>query len=144
MAGATGSKCDMDRDGSFFVFSFGFPREFTLQRGNGVPRPTGKQTQLGQSDIVWQKALASGSLLKVSAVDNRELFHALHEQRGAGERFSIIFRTIKTFIPIDPVVGAEVNSPKYRFVSKAEVAAGVVRPKLGDAEPRSKSKAGST
>ena len=118
--GAPVDKQDMARDASFYVFSFGYPREFTLQRGNGVPKPTGKQKQLEQSDIIWQKALASGSLLKVSAADNRELFHALHKMPGAGERWSLIFRVIKNFIPINVATAADVNDLNlYRFVSLA-------------------------
>lgn len=126
--GATSEKCDMECDASFYVFSFGFPRKFTLQTGRGVPNPKAKETLLQQSDIVWQKALASGSLLKVSAEDNRTLFHALHRDKDAGERWSLIFRVIKTFIPIDAAVASEVNSKRYAFVSKAQARAGKVVP----------------
>jgi hypothetical protein len=116
----------MAYDASFFVFSFGFPREFTIQKGNGVPGK--KKNPLNQQDIIWQKALASGSLLKVSARDNRDYYHALHKAKGAGERWSLIFRVIKTFILIDPVVAEEVNNSMYRFVSKAQVKAGRLQP----------------
>ena len=47
---------------------------------------------------------------------------------GAGERWSLIFRVIKTFIPIEPDVAVEVNDPMYRFVSTAQVEAGRVAP----------------
>ena len=125
MKGATADKCDMASDASFFVFSFGFPREFTMQRNNRSPDgTTGDHKKLTASDIVWQKALASGSLLKVAAIDNRTLYHALHKMDGAGERWSLIFRSIKTFIPVNPIVAAEVNHPMYRFVSKAQQQAG--------------------
>ena len=114
-----GENDDMAGDASFYVFSFGFAREFTLQHGSGLPN--GKDgKKLKQSDIVWQKALASGSLLKVSAQDNRELHHAVHKMKGAGERWSLIFRVIKTFIPVEPDVADEVNHSMYRFVSKAQ------------------------
>jgi hypothetical protein len=112
----------MARDGSFFVFSFGFARDFTLQKGNAKP------PHLAKKDIVWQEALRSGSLLKVSAKDNRTYYHALHKAQGAGERWSLIFRVIKSFIPIDHAVAAEVNDRMYRFVSKKQVEAGARRP----------------
>ena len=130
VGGATANKCDMAADASFYVFSFHHLSsfEFFLQHGRGVPNPTGKEAKLKPADIVWKKALASGSLLKVSARDNREYFHALHKMKGASERFSLIFRVIKTFIPIDAAAAAEVNSPQYRFVSKAQVTAGQARP----------------
>ena len=131
--GATADKCDMAGDAPFFVFSFcdpGDEREFTIQKGRGVPFPTGNDTQLVAEDIIWQKELTSGSLLKVSPQDNRTYFHALHKkklpasarrgrQHGRG-RFSLIGRVIKTFIPIDDATAAEVNSEQYRFVSKAQ------------------------
>ena len=73
----------MERDASFYVFSFHDKStfEFYLQRGRGVPNPSKKDAQLLDEDIVWKKALASGSLLKVSAPDNREYFHALHKTK---------------------------------------------------------------
>ena len=119
----------MASDASFYVFSFGFAREFTIQKGSRSPDgSTGDKNELTASDIVWQKALLSGSLLKVSAQDNRTYHHALHQMKGAGERWSLIFRVIRTFIPIEPKVAAEVNDPTYRFVSKAQVAEGKVAP----------------
>ena len=71
----------MERDASFYVFSFHDKStfEFYLQRGRGVPNPSKKG--LLDENIVWKKALASGSLLKVSAPDNREYFHALHKTK---------------------------------------------------------------
>ena len=118
----------MAREASFYVFSFGYPREFTVQRGNGVPNAGKGKAPLDPSDVVWHKALASGSLLKMSATDNRTLYHALHKSKGAGERWSLIFRVIKTFIPVEPIVAAEVNNTMYRFVSKAQVKAGYQAP----------------
>ena len=126
--GATADKCDMAREGSFYVFSFGYAREFTVQRGNGVPNAGKNEKSLDPSDVVWQKALASGSLLKISAEDNRTLYHALHKSKGAGERWSLIFRVIQTCIPVDPIVATEVNDAMYRFVSKAQVNAGYGAP----------------
>ena len=127
MKGAVaGVNDDMAHDASFFVFSFGSPREFTIQKSNGVPGK--RKNPLNLQDIIWQKPLASGSLLKVSARDNREYYHALHAAKGAGERWSLIFRVIKTFIPINPIVAEEVNNPMYRFVSKAQVTAGRLQP----------------
>ena len=108
--------------------------EFFLQRSRGGPNPTGKEPPLKSTDIVWKKALASGSLLKVSARDNREYFHALHKTKGASERFSLIFRVITTFIPIDAATAAAVNSERYRFVSKAQIEAGQVRPGKAELE----------
>eukprot|EP00966_Prymnesium_polylepis_P021477 494067-Prymnesium_polylepis.1 len=88
----------MAREGSFFVLSLGYPRVFTLQKNWAKPpAPT---------DIVWEKALASGSMLKVSAADNRAYCHAVHPQPGAGVRFSIIFRTIITHVPVDAAAAA--------------------------------------
>ena len=146
VAGASASKCDMARDASFYVFSFGFAREFTIQRGNGVPEPKKDQKQLAKDDIVWQKALASGSLLKVAAADNRELFHALHKMPGAGERWSLIFRVIKSFIPIDAATASEVNDlALYRFVSLAQVKAGTgSRPAWPELEARIRTQASFT
>ena len=73
----------MEHDASFYVFSFHDKStfEFYLQRGRGVPNSIKKDAQLLEKDIVWKKALASGSLLKVSAKDNRKYFHALHKTK---------------------------------------------------------------
>ena len=101
---------DMARDASFFVLSAGFPRTFTLQRTHERTR-----SKLNSADVVWERALESGSLLKISAADNRELFHAVHKQAKAGERFSVIFRTIKTFAPVDAAVANECNGEVHRF-----------------------------
>jgi hypothetical protein len=121
--GATaGWNDDMAKDASFYVFSFLFPRNFTLQKTSDNLK------KLKKSDIVWQEALASGSLLKVPAGVNRTYYHAVHEQKGAEERFSLIFRVIDTFIPVDPETAAEVNHTGYRFESKAQVNAGRARP----------------
>ena len=84
--GATADKCDMERDAAFYVFSFhdSSTFEFYLQRGRGVPNPSKAKNGaklLKIKDIVWKKALASGSLLKVSAKDNLEYFHALHKTK---------------------------------------------------------------
>ena len=57
-----------------FSFHAGSTFEFTLQRGRGVPNPTGSEVRLVPADIIWQKALASGSLLAMSAPDNRTYF----------------------------------------------------------------------
>jgi hypothetical protein len=134
--GATPDKCDMAENASFYIFSFHDKSsfEFYLQRGRGVPPPTGKEVELKSSDIVWRKALESGSLLKVSALDNRTYFHALHKKKGASERFSLIFRVITTFIPIDAACAAEVNSDRYRFVSKAQAKAGKAKPSQAELE----------
>ena len=126
-----GENDDMAHDASFYVFSFGDAgamREFTIQRGSGKPGAKDQAKQLKPEDIVWQKILANGSLLRVSAPDNREYHHALHPMKGAGQRWSLIFRVIKTFIPIEPDVAAEVNNRMYRFVSKAQLAEGRVAP----------------
>jgi len=127
-----GENDDMARDASFYVFSFGDAgamREFTIQRGSGKPGAKDQAKQLKPEDIIWQKILANGSLLRVSAPDNREYHHALHPMKGAGQRWSLIFRVIKTFIPIEPDVAAEVNDPTYRFVSNAQIVEGRVAPK---------------
>ena len=105
-----GVPLDMARDASFFVLSAGFPRKFTLQRTNERTR-----SKLNSTDVAWEQALESGSLLKVSAADNRELFHAVHKQARAGERFSVIFRTLKTFAQVDAAVANECNSEAHRF-----------------------------
>jgi len=102
---------DMERDASFFVLSVGYPRKFTLQRTKEQTR-----SKLADTDVVFERALPSGSLLKVSAKDNRELYHAVHKQAGAGVRYSIIFRTIKSFAPVDAAVANEVNGEAHRFI----------------------------
>ena len=73
----------MERDAAFYVFSFhdSSTFEFYLQRGRGVPNPSKNDARLLEKDIVWKKALASDSLLKVSAKDNLEYFHALHKTK---------------------------------------------------------------
>ena len=102
-----GVPTDMARDGSFFVLSLGDPRVFTLQKTNSKgPAP---------ADIVWEKALASGSAFRVSARDNREFYHAVHPQPNAGVRYSIIFRTIATHVPIDAAAAAVANGEAHRF-----------------------------
>lgn len=102
-----GVPTDMARDDSFFVLSLGYPREFTLQKTWDKPPAA--------ADVVWAKPLASGSMLKVSAVDNRTYCHAVHPQPGAGVRFSIIFRTIATHVPIDAAAAAIANGEAHRF-----------------------------
>ena len=103
----SGVPTDMKREGSFFVLSLGYPRVFTLQN-KYTKTPT-------TADIVWAKPLASGSMLKVSTVDNRALYHAVYPQAGAGVRFSIIFRTMATHVPVDVAAAALANSETHRF-----------------------------
>ena len=107
-----GVPLDMERDASFFVLSAGFPRKFTLQRTNERAR-----SKIDAADVVFERALASGSLLKVAAKDNRELYHAVHTQARAGERYSIIFRTIKTFAPVDATITNRCNGDAHRFAA---------------------------
>ena len=107
----------MAAEGSFFVVSVGTEREFTLQRSRAVPPLA--------SDIVWQKPLASGSLLKVSAMDNRAYYHAVHKAAGKGGRYSVIFRTVDTHARLDPAIGARLwaghrFSRKRKCVSMAQ------------------------
>ena len=100
-----GTPTDMARNGSFFVLSLGEERVFTLQRTRTTP-PT---------DVVWSKPLASGSLLTVAAADNRALYHAVHKQPGVGARWSIIFRTVDTHVPVDEAAAARANGEGHRF-----------------------------
>ena len=102
-----GVPTDMSRDGSFFVLSLGYPRVFTLQKNWAKPP--------APADIVWEKALESGSMLRVSAADNRAYCHAVHPQPGAGVRYSIIFRTIATHVPVDALAAAVANGEAHRF-----------------------------
>ena len=70
---------------SFFVLSFGTPRKFQLLDASK------------SGSVVWEKSLASGSLLVVSAELNRTHFHAVPKDKSwTGEaRWSLIFRTIR-------------------------------------------------
>ena len=72
---------------SFFVLSFGTPRNFQLL--NGPPKKGGT--------VVWKKPLANGSLLVVSGELNRTHWHEVPKDKSwAGEaRWSLIFRTIR-------------------------------------------------
>ena len=108
-----GVPTDMARHASFFVVSVGYARKFTLQRTAEKTR-----SKVAAADVVWEKGLATGSMLKVAAADNRAMYHAVHKQGGAGERFSIIFRTITTMRPVDAAAAAEVNGEAYRFAPK--------------------------
>jgi hypothetical protein len=104
-----GVPLDMAEESSFFVFSFGDPRMFTLQT-----TANDKKTERG---VVWEEALAHGSLLRVSAKDNRSLYHAVHKASiKNGPRYSLIFRNVVTTRPIDAAKEAEANSDIYRFV----------------------------
>jgi hypothetical protein len=119
-----GVPTDMARDASFHVISLGATREFTIQMSRDVsPAP---------ATVVWRRALASGSMLRVSARDNREYYHAVPKQPGTvGTRYSIIFRTIGTMISVDAVQAKRVNAynlapnPQTRKVSSS--LAGLVR-----------------
>jgi len=118
-----GVHTDMSQDGSFFVLSLGNHRLFTLQRNRNVPDPKPWQIEKGvkaltNADIVWQQYLAPGSMLQISASDNRTFYHAVHQQANAGTRFSIVFRTISTHVPIDQAAAAVANSDQFRFVWK--------------------------
>lgn len=93
---------DMNADSSFFVFSFGAARKFTLQTTNKI--------KLSERGVVWEKPLCEGSLLRISARDNRELYHAVHKAgKSTGRRWSLIFRNIDTHVPIDLEREAEAN-----------------------------------
>ena len=99
---------DMAKDSSFFVFSFGDPRVFTLQ--------TTSATKISDRGVVWEKALAHGSLLRVSAADNRDLYHAVHKaSKKSGSRYSLIFRNIVTMRPVNQAMEARANDPQYHF-----------------------------
>jgi len=112
-----GTPLDMARGGSFFVLSLGTEREFTLQRTRDAPPHPW--------DVVWRQPLASGSLLTVAACDNRELYHAVHQQPGKGGRYSIIFRTIDTHIDVDAERAAVANGDAHRFAKKRKRASSV-------------------
>ena len=100
---------DMAEESSFFVFSFGDPRVFTLQ--------TTSNNKKAERGVVWEEALAHGSLLRVSAKDNRSLYHAVHKASiQKGPRYSLIFRNIVTTRPVDAAKEAEANGDTYRFV----------------------------
>lgn len=119
-----GTPLDMAENGSFFVLSLGAEREFTLQKTRAEP------PMLLSSDVVWAKSLRSGSLLKVSAIDNQKLYHAVHKQPRRGARYSIIFRTIKTHVPVDAKAAEIANGSARHFSKKrkfADLSAFVVR-----------------
>ena len=108
VAAAHGVPLDMAEESSFFVFSFGDPRVFTLQ--------TTSETKKAERGVVWEEALAHGSLLRVGAADNRDLYHAVHKaSKKSGPRYSLIFRNIVTMRPVDKAMEAEANDPKFHF-----------------------------
>ena len=103
-----GVPLDMAEESSFFVFSFGDPRVFTLQ--------TTSNTTKSDRGVVWEEALAHGSLMRVSAADNRALYHAVHKaSKKNGPRYSLIFRNIVTTRPVNEEKEAEANDPKFHF-----------------------------
>ena len=119
MEAAKNVPLDMAEHSSFYVFSFGDPRVFTLQ--------TTSKTKPAERGVVWQEALAHGSLLRISAQDNKELYHAVYKAgKKHGARYSLIFRDIVSFIPVDTNKAVEANSTKYLFdpddlLGKAEI-----------------------
>lgn len=93
---------DMNETSSFFVISFGEPRKFTLQQTSSV--------KIADRETVWESGLAEGSLLKISAADNRQFYHAVHKAgKSSGRRLSLIFRNIDTYVPIDVEKEHQVN-----------------------------------
>jgi len=115
---APGVPTDMARDASFHAISLGATREFMIQTSRDVPP--------APADVVWRKGLASGSMLRVSAMDNREYYHAVPKQPGTvGTRYSIIFRTLSTMVPVDAAQAKRINTtnlapnPHMRKVSSS-------------------------
>lgn len=93
--GEAGGAGDMVAGTSFFVYSYGEPRIFHFTDDEGR--------------VVWQKALAKGSLLHVSAGANARYKHGLPQQPGHnGVRDSLIFRTVDG--PLENVLIEEPNS----------------------------------
>ena len=54
----------------------------------------------------------------------RELYHAVHPQPGCGARWSVIFRMVRTHMPVDAVKAARANSEDHLFKKKRKLEAG--------------------
>jgi len=81
------------------VFSFGTPRTFQIRE------LIGKTTDRKPKNLfssIWEEKLASGSILRVSSVDNKVFYHAVPKEPEIDKvRYSIIFRTIDTTIELN-------------------------------------------
>ena len=81
-----------------------------------APRSPAAEAREASRSAVWEEALAHGSLLRVGAADNRDLYHAVHKaSKKSGPRYSLIFRNIVTMRPVDKAMEAEANDPKFHF-----------------------------
>ena len=81
---------------SFFVLSYGTPRNFQLLESVQTGVTKKGNPQMGAGAVVWEKALPSNSLLVVSGAANTQYLHAVpKDKQWAGDtRYSLIFRTI--------------------------------------------------
>lgn len=100
-------KDNINPDTSFFVVSFGTPSNFqileTVQVDSKKRLKDGEIKRTGgvPGEVVWERALASGSLLKVSGAANERYYHAVPPQDsswsgGGPPRYSLTFCTIDT------------------------------------------------
>ena len=85
----------MKKGSSWFDFSLGVER--TIEIGHLIQGGDKKHYK-----VIWKRKLSHGSLLKISAIDNRTFFHQIPPEKDVnGVRFSIVFRTIDMFDDID-------------------------------------------
>jgi hypothetical protein len=82
----------MKRGTGFFNISVGVPRTFELGRAL-VEKPSDKNRE--DYDVMFSEKLPHRSLLPVTAEQNAAFYHWVPKEASEGERWSLIFRTIK-------------------------------------------------
>ena len=88
--GNTRNNC-MNRGTGFYVISVGVPRTFEL----GKARVGNPSLAREDCEVVFSEKLPHGSLLPVTAEQNAAYYHWVPKEASEGERWSLIFRTIK-------------------------------------------------
>jgi alkylated DNA repair dioxygenase AlkB len=81
----------MKRGHGFYVISVGVPR--TFQMGKALVEKPKKEEDY---EVVFSEKLAHRSILPVTAEQNAAYYHCVPKEDSEGERWSLIFRTIKT------------------------------------------------
>ena len=82
----------MKRGTGFYNISVGVPRTFELGRAL-VEKPSDKKRE--DYEVVFSEKLPHRSLLPVTAEQNAAYYHWVPKEDSEGERWSLIFRTIK-------------------------------------------------
>jgi alkylated DNA repair dioxygenase AlkB len=76
----------MKRGTGFYVISVGVPRTFQMKRS----------TKIFEGSIVFDEKLPHCSMLAITAQQNVDYAHCVPKEDSEGERWSLIFRTIKS------------------------------------------------